>query len=160
MQFVNWKVAMFDRRQDRGKPRILHMGVRPELQPIETHRHAPGYSPAECAGKKIRHLEATVVDSIAAPAIEPCRMEDHIRQRNVLPGITPAALELAGRELAFSSYIDPARRYHRLAQRFPEIQQINPAAVPETPLRIRDELDGWPVEVADVHRTVRRAAGI
>ena len=140
MQFVNREVAMFDRRQDRGEPRILHMGVRPELQPVETHRHSPGHPPAESAGKKIRHLQAMVVDSIAAMASESRCMKDLIRQRDVLPGITPGALDLAARELTFSAYIDPARRHHRFAQGLPEIQQIDPAAVTEVPLRIREAI--------------------
>ena len=79
VQFVDREVAMLDSRQNSRKPHILHMSIRPELQPVETHRHAPGYPPAESAGKKIRHLEPTVVDLIAAAASEAGRMKDQIR---------------------------------------------------------------------------------
>src|SRR5260370_2313352 len=65
-------------------------------------------------------------------------MNLHVRQRDVVPGIAPVPLELAPCELAISAYIDPPRRHHGLAQGFPEIQQVDPAAVPETPLRIRE----------------------
>src|SRR5712692_2817735 len=140
VQLVDGEVAMLDRRQYRREPHVLHMGVRPELQPVETHRHAPGYHAAESPGKKIRNLEATVVDSIAAAAGESCRVKVHIRERDVLPGITPVALELAAGELAFSAYLDPPCRNVGLAQGFSDIQQLDPAAVPETPLRIRETI--------------------
>src|SRR5260370_36973114 len=65
-------------------------------------------------------------------------MKLHVRQRDVVPGIAPAPLELALCELAISAYINPPRRHHGLAQGFSEIQQVDPAAVPETPLRIRE----------------------
>src|SRR6266849_8437531 len=116
------------------------MGLRAELQLVESHRHSSGYPSAESPGKKIRNLEAVVVDSIAAAAGESGRVKVYIRERDVLPGITPAALELAAGELAFSAYIDPPCRHHRFTQGFPEIQQIDPAAVPETPLRIRETI--------------------
>src|SRR5260370_8159350 len=67
-------------------------------------------------------------------------MKLHVRQRDVVPGIAPVPLELAPCELAISAYIDPPRRHHGLAQGFSEIQQVDPAAVPETPLRIREAI--------------------
>src|SRR6266849_5559088 len=140
VQLVDGEVAMLDRRQYPCEPHILHMGVRAELHPVETHRHSSGYPAAESPGKKIRNLKAMVVNSIAAAAGESRRMKDFIRERDVLPGITPAALELAAGELAFSAYIDPPRRHHGFTQGFPEVQQIDPAAVPETPLRIRETI--------------------
>src|SRR5260370_10955759 len=75
VKFVDREVAMLDGRQDRGESHILHMSVRPELQPVETHRHAPGYPAAESPGKKIRDLKAAVVDSIATTSTYPGRMK-------------------------------------------------------------------------------------
>src|SRR5216684_1739753 len=65
-------------------------------------------------------------------------MKLHVRQRDVVRGIAPVPLELAPCELAISAYIDPPRRHHGLAQGFPEIQQVDPAAVPKAPLGIRE----------------------
>src|SRR5258708_28145106 len=52
--------------------------------------------------------------------------------------IAPVTLELAAGELAFPAYVDPPRRQHGFAQGLPEIQQIDPAAVTEIPLWIRE----------------------
>src|SRR5258708_21514712 len=52
--------------------------------------------------------------------------------------IAPVTLELAAGELAFPAYVDPPRRHHGFAQGLPEIQQIDPAAVTEIPLWIRE----------------------
>ena len=65
-------------------------------------------------------------------------MELRIWQGDVLPGITPAALESAAGELAFSVQIDPPRRHFWLSEGFPEIQQVDPAPVTEIPFRIRE----------------------
>jgi len=129
---------MLDRRQYSRKSHVLHVGVRPELQPVETHRHAPRYLPAKSAGEEIWNLEAAVVDSIAAAAGESLRMKNLVRKRDILAGIASDAFELAAGELAFSAQIHPARRHRRFTQRFSEIQQLDPAAVPETPLWIRE----------------------
>ena len=67
-------------------------------------------------------------------------MKNLIRERDILSGVTPAALELAASELAFPANIHTARRHHGFAQGFPEIQKIDPAAVPETPLWIRETI--------------------
>ncbi len=138
VQLVDREVSVFDRRQDSRQLYILHMRVGPEFQAVESQRHAPSYAPAKRARIKIRHLQAAIVDSIAALAGETAGMKDFIRQRDILPGVAPTALVLAAGKLAFSAYIDPPCRHHGIAQSFPEIQQIDPAAVPETPLRIRE----------------------
>src|SRR5438876_9781822 len=52
--------------------------------------------------------------------------------------ITPVTLELAAGEPAFPAYVDSPRRHHGFAQGLPEIQQIDPAAVTEIPLWIRE----------------------
>ena len=67
-------------------------------------------------------------------------MKVRIRQRDVLSPIAPAPVVLSAGEMAFSGHIDPPRRDRRLTQGFPEIQEIDPAAVPETPLRIREAI--------------------
>ena len=68
VQFVDGEVAMLNGWQDSGEHGILHMRVRPEFQPVETHRHAPGYLAAESCGKKIRQLQPAIVNSIVAAA--------------------------------------------------------------------------------------------
>src|SRR6266436_9344980 len=68
VQLVDGEVSMLDRWQNSRELRILHVGVGPEFQPVEPHRHTPGYPATESLGKKIRNLEPAVVDSIAATA--------------------------------------------------------------------------------------------
>ena len=205
VQFVNGKVVMFDRRQHACEAHVLHMGDRFELRLVETHRYAPRYLSTESPGIKIRNFQAAVVDLIAARAGEPGRMKVVIRKRDVLRGIASAALKLVSRELSFSSQINPPRWHRGFPQRFPEIQQFDPAPVPETPIGIREvvhfrlciemrvsgakyslfecesiapnselrrqthgqrrvaprcELQGLPVQVAEVQRTIQRAAGV
>src|SRR5260370_32126806 len=87
----------------RRERHLLHMGVCPGSQPVELHRHAPGHPSTKSSGKKIRNLESTVVDSKAAAASESGRMKVHVRKRDVLPGIAPAAIEPAAGEPAFSA---------------------------------------------------------
>src|SRR5260370_40676461 len=57
---------------------------------------------------------------------------------DILAGIIPVTFELAAGELAFPAYVNPPGRHHGFAQGLPEIQQIDPAAVTETPLWIRE----------------------
>src|SRR5260370_12282238 len=128
---------MCDGEKDAREPHIVQMGVRTELQSVETHRHAPGSLTAECPGKKIRNLKTAVVNPIAATAGQSGRVKVHVRQRDVLSGITPAALELAAGELPLSAYIDTPRPHHAVTPGFPEIHQIATAALPETPLWFR-----------------------
>src|SRR5260370_27408275 len=118
-------------RQDCPQPNILHMRTCPELQSVKTHRHAPGYAAVHGAGRKVGDFEGPIVDLIAAAAGESGRMELRIWQGDVLPGITPAALESAAGELAFSAQIDPPRPPFSLSEGFPEIQQVDPAPVTE-----------------------------
>src|SRR6266481_4361541 len=67
-------------------------------------------------------------------------MENLVRKRDILAGITSSAFELAAGELAFSAQVDTSCRNTRITQGFPEIQQIDPATVPETPLRVREAI--------------------
>jgi len=70
VQLVDGEVSVLDRWQDRRK---LHVCTwcQPEFQPVESHRHAPGYSASESLGKKIWNFETTVVDSIAPRLVRP-----------------------------------------------------------------------------------------
>src|SRR5260370_16478636 len=67
-------------------------------------------------------------------------MENLVRKRDILGGVVPGAFELAAGELAFSAQVDTSRRNTRITQGFPEIQQVDPATVPETPLRVREAI--------------------
>src|SRR5260370_5231741 len=57
---------------------------------------------------------------------------------DILAGIIPVTFELAAGERAFPGHVAPHSRHHGFAQGLPEIQQIDPAAVTETPLWIRE----------------------
>src|SRR6266404_6488779 len=74
VQLVDGEVSMLDRWQNSCELHVLHVGVGPEFQPVESHRHTAGYPAPESRGKKIRNFETTVVDSIAAAA---GRSEEH-----------------------------------------------------------------------------------
>src|SRR5260370_38894807 len=56
----------------------------------------------------------------------------------MLAGIIPVPFELAASELAFPAHVDSPGWHHGFAQGLPEIQQIDPAAVTEIPLWIRE----------------------
>src|SRR4029077_13485398 len=107
----------------------------PEFQPIKTHRNPSSHLAAECPGKKIRHLQSTVVDAIAAAANQSASMKDVIGQNYLLPRITSAALVLPAYVLAFSAHIHVSGRHHRFAQSVPDIHQLHPSAIPEIPRR-------------------------
>src|SRR2546427_12071140 len=47
---------------------------------------------------------------------------------------------MAASELAFPPYVDSPGRHHGFTQGLPEIQQLDPAAVPEIPLWIRETI--------------------
>src|SRR5258708_33685741 len=68
VQLVDGEVSMLDRWQNSRELHVLHVGVGPEFQPVESHCHTASYPAPESLGKKIRNLETTVVDSIAAAA--------------------------------------------------------------------------------------------
>src|SRR5260370_23397525 len=93
VQFVDREVPMLHGRQDCRQPDVLHMGIRPELQSVKTHRHAPGYTAAHRAGPKVGDFEAPIIDLIAAAARKSGRMELPIWQGEVPPRIPPPALE-------------------------------------------------------------------
>src|SRR5260370_13671328 len=61
-----------------------------------------------------------------------------VRKGDVLPRITSGPFELAARKLAFSPHLRLPRPDRGFTKGFPEIQQIDPAAVPEIPLWIRE----------------------
>src|SRR5260370_5375256 len=54
--------------------------------------------------------------------------------------MTPVTFDLAAREVPFPSYVDSPGWHHRFAQGLPEIQEIDPAAVPEIPLWIGEAI--------------------
>src|SRR5260370_7785770 len=54
--------------------------------------------------------------------------------------MTPVTFDLAAREVAFTSYVDSPGWHHGFAQGLPEIQEIDPAAVPEIPLWIGEAI--------------------
>src|SRR5260370_16991849 len=140
VQLVAGEVAMLDRRQYPRESHVLHVSVGLELQPIEAHGDASCYFSAKSASEEIWNLEALVVDSIAAAAGEPLGMKDLVRKGDVLAGVVPGAFELAAGQLAFSPQVATSPRHTPIPQGFPAIQQVKPATVPETPLRVREAI--------------------
>jgi len=105
------------------------MGLRAELQAFELHNNAAAHAAVQAGGHKVRQNDAFRVQHVARAAGQVRRVEVLEAQGNVVAGKTALSFDPFSVDRSFTSQIDAAKRDFRRAERFADIQQVEPCPV-------------------------------
>src|SRR5260370_32705310 len=126
---------MLDGRNHFRKVHALDMRVRSELYSRETKCPFPYHRSDKSFRQEIRHYQPLVVDAIAAAASQSRSVKNVVAQMDVAPRVAARAFVQAVRERSFPTHIDVPGRCQRRTKCFPQVEQLHPSSVTETPSR-------------------------
>src|SRR5579863_2010263 len=117
---------------------VLNVRDGAKLQAVKPQGDFSFHFSAESLGREVRHFEPPAIHVVGAAAGESSGAKNFVAQRDVVAEIFSRAAPLAAGKSAFATHIDAAGGCQRRTEGFANVQKIQPAAITERPLRIRE----------------------